>query len=128
MELFDYYKRKGKMKLLIGTGILFLLYALYMKIGDILIGAVYIFCYRCFYLFGNWILAVKKRKVDTKEYDKSNATFWDVDTLVVLELPKRNKQFGLYHPDGKYIAGTKMVSSNILFSVIPFYIIKMFTD
>ncbi len=52
---------------------------------------------------------------------KSNATFWDVDTLVVLELPKRNKQFGLYHPDGKYIAGTKMVSSNILFSVIPFF-------
>ncbi|PEA05294.1 hypothetical protein COL11_23605 [Bacillus anthracis] len=40
--------------------------------------------------------------------------------MVVLELPKRNKQFGLYHPDGKYIAGTKMVSSNILFSVIPF--------
>ena len=59
-----------------------------MKIGDILIGGSLSFCYRCFYLFGNWILAVKKRKVDTKEYDKSNATFWDVDTLVVLELPK----------------------------------------
>ena len=85
-----------------------------MKIGDILIGAVYLFVIAAS-IFWDWILAVKKRKVDTKEYDKSNATFWDVDTLVVLELPKRNKQFGLYHPDGKYIAGTKMVSSNILF-------------
>ena len=62
-----------------------------MKIGDILIGGSLYFCYRCFYLFGNWILAVKKRKVDTKEYDKSNATFWDVDTLVVLELPKQKQ-------------------------------------
>ena len=61
-----------------------------MKIGDILIGGSLSFCYRCFYLLG-LILAVKKRKVDTKEYDKSNATFWDVDTLVVLELPKQKQ-------------------------------------
>ncbi len=86
-----------------------------MTIGDMLIGADYLFCYRFFYLFWNWILAVKKREADTKNTIKSNATFWDVDTFVVLELPKRNKQFGLYHPDGGYIAGTKIVSSNILF-------------
>ena len=43
-----------------------------------------------------------------------------LETFVVLELPKRNKQYGLYHPDGGYVAGTKIVSSNILFSVIPF--------
>ena len=115
MELFDYYKRKGKMKLLIGTGIFILaLCAVYEDWGHINWGQ-FIFLLSLLLSFGNWILAVKKRKVDTKEYDKSNATFWDVDTLVVLELPKRNKQFGLYHPDGKYIAGTKMVSSNILF-------------
>ena len=61
-----------------------------MKIGDILIGGSLSFVIAAS-IFWDWILAVKKRKVDTKEYDKSNATFWDVDTLVVLELPKRNK-------------------------------------
>ena len=61
-----------------------------MKIGDILIGGSLSFVIAASIFLG-LILAVKKRKVDTKEYDKSNATFWDVDTLVVLELPKRNK-------------------------------------
>lgn len=79
MELFDYYKRKGKMKLLIGTGIFILaLCAVYEDWGQ------FIFLLSLLLSFWNWILAVKKRKVDTKEYDKSNATFWDVDTLVVL--------------------------------------------
>lgn len=62
-----------------------------MKIGDILIGGSLSFVIAASIFFGIGFLAVKKRKVDTKEYDKSNATFWDVDTLVVLELPKRNK-------------------------------------
>ena len=90
MELFDYYKRKGKLKLLIGTGIFILALCAVYEDWDILIGAVYLFVIAAS-IFWDWILAVKKRKVDTKEYDKSNATFWDVDTLVVLELPKRNK-------------------------------------
>ena len=98
-----------------------------MKIGDILIGGSLSFYYRCFYLFGIGFWQLRKGKLIQK-YDKSNATFWDVETFVVLELPKRNKQYGLYHPDGGYIAGTKMVSSNILLSVIPFYIIEMFMD
>ena len=65
MELFDYYKRKGKMKLLIGTGIFILaLCAVYEDWGQ------FIFLLSLLLSFGNWILAVKKRKVDTKEYDK----------------------------------------------------------
>lgn len=86
-----------------------------MTIGDMLIGGRLSFCYRFFYLFGIGFWQLRKGKLIQKNTIKSNATFWDVDTFVVLELPKRNKQFGLYHPDGGYIAGTKIVSSNILF-------------
>ncbi|MGP4945748.1 MULTISPECIES: ABC transporter ATP-binding protein [Bacillus] len=121
MELFDYYKRKGKMKLLIGTGIFILaLCAVYEDWGHINWGQFIFFVIAASIFFGIGFWQLRKGKLIQKNMIKSNATFWDVDTLVVLELPKRNKQFGLYHPDGKYIAGTKMVSSNILFSVIPF--------
>ncbi|MGQ0418145.1 ABC transporter ATP-binding protein, partial [Bacillus sp. HC-TM] len=121
MELFDYYKRKGKMKLLIGTGIFILaLCAVYEDWGHINWGQFIFFVIAASIFFGIGFWQLRKGKLIQKNMIKSNATFWDVDTLVVLELPKRNKQFGLYHPDGKYIAGTKVVSSNILFSVIPF--------
>ncbi|HEK9099832.1 TPA: ABC transporter ATP-binding protein [Bacillus pseudomycoides] len=121
MELFDYYKRKGRFKLLIGAGIfLFALWDVYGTWGMVNWGqTIFIMTVSSVFLgIGFWQLG--KGNVIQKNAVKSDVTFWDVDTFVVLELPKRNAQFGLYHPDGRYIAGTKIISSNILFSVIPF--------
>ena len=46
--------------------------------------------------------------------------FWDIDTYVLLELPQNNKHYGLYTPDGAYIVGTTMVSTDIISSKLPF--------
>lgn len=68
MELFDYYKRKGKFKLLIGTGIFILaLCAVYDDWGYVNWGQI-IFLLSLLLSFWNWILAGKKRGFDTKEY------------------------------------------------------------
>ncbi|MBO1581893.1 ABC transporter ATP-binding protein [Bacillus sp. XF8] len=121
MELFDYYKRKGKFKLLIGTGIfLFALWCVYGTWGQVNWGQIIFIMTVSSVFFGIGFWQLRKGNLIQKNAVKSNVAFWDVDTFVVLELPKGNKQFGLYHPDGGYVAGTKIISSNILFSVIPF--------
>ncbi|WP_459500584.1 ABC transporter ATP-binding protein [Bacillus sp. C1] len=121
MELFDYYKRKGKFKLLISTVIfMFVLWGLYENWGFVEWGEVIFMMIVASVFFGIGFWQVRKGNLIKKNTVKSNETFWDIDTFVVLELPKRNRQFGLYHPDGGYIAGTKIISSNILCSVIPF--------
>ena len=70
MELFDYYKRKGKLKLLIGTGIFILaLCAVYEDWGHINGGSLS-FCYRCFYLFGIGFWQLRKGKLIQKNMIK----------------------------------------------------------
>ncbi|WP_113708495.1 ABC transporter ATP-binding protein [Bacillus cereus] len=121
MELFDYYKRKGRFKILIGTVIfLYVLWCVYGTWGMVNWGQVIFIMIVSAVFLGIGFWQLRKGNTIEKNSVKSNVTFWDVDTFVVLKLPKRNAQFGLYHPDGGYIAGTKIVSSNILFSVIPF--------
>ncbi|MCI0766839.1 ABC transporter ATP-binding protein [Bacillus sp. TL12] len=121
MELFNYYKRKGRFKLLIGASIfLFALWDVYETWGMVDWGQVIFIMIVSSVFLGIGFWQLRKGNVIQKSVVKSNVTFWDVDTFVVLELPKRNAQFGLYHPDGGYVAGTKIISSNILFSVIPF--------
>lgn len=58
-------------------------------------------------------MAIKKRKFTRKNIVKNDLTFWDIDTYVLLELPGNNKHLGLYTPDGRYVAGTKMISSTL---------------
>ncbi|MEB3056170.1 ABC transporter ATP-binding protein [Bacillus pseudomycoides] len=121
MELFDYYRRKGKFKFFIGTCIfLFALWCVYGTWGMVNWGQVIFIVIVSSVFFGIGFWQLRKGNLIQKNAVKSNVTFWDIDTFVVLELPKQNKQFGLYHPDGGYVAGTKIISSNVLFSVIPF--------
>ncbi|KFN02132.1 ABC transporter ATP-binding protein [Bacillus clarus] len=121
MELFDYYKRKASVKFLIGTVVfIFALCAIYDQWGNVNWGEAIFIVIVSLVFFGIGFWQFRKGKLIQKNAVKSNETFWDIDTFVLLGLPKRNKQFGLYHPDGGYIAGTKTISSNIIFSVIPF--------
>lgn len=121
MELFDYYKRKGKFKCLIGTGIfLFGLYCLYNSWGDVNWGEIIFIGIISFVIFGIGFWQFKKGKLLEKDSTKNITTFWDTTTFVLLELPEKNKHFGLYTPDGAYIAGTKIISTDIIASKLPF--------
>ena len=73
-----------------------------------------------FVCFGDWILAIKKRNLLEENIAKNDLKFWDIDTYVLLELPQNNKHYGLYTPDGAYIVGTTMVSTDIISSKLPF--------
>ena len=60
--------KKGRFKCLIGTGIfLFGLYCLYNSWGDVNWGEI-IFMVIASFVFGDWILAIKKRELIRREY------------------------------------------------------------
>ena len=65
-------------------------------------------------------MAIKKRNLLEENIAKNDLKFWDIDTYVLLELPQNNKHYGLYTPDGAYIVGTTMVSTDIISSKLPF--------
>lgn len=65
-------------------------------------------------------MAIKKREFIRKNIVKNSITLWDTNTFVLLELPEGNKHFGLYTPDGAYVAGTKLISTDMISSTLPF--------
>lgn len=67
---------------------------------------------------GFWQL--RKGNLLEENIAKNDLKFWDIDTYVLLELPQNNKHYGLYTPDGAYIVGTTMVSTDIISSKLPF--------
>ena len=69
------------------------------------------YSFSCIFSIG--FLAIKKREFTRKNIVKNDLTFWDIGTYVLLELPSNNKHLGLYTPDGRYVAGTKMISSTL---------------
>ncbi|MBY0599532.1 hypothetical protein [Bacillus bingmayongensis] len=116
MELFEYYTKKGKFKCLIGTGVfLFGLFCIYNTWGYVNWGEVIFIIIVSFVVLGIGFWQLRKGNLLKENMVKNDVTFWDIDTYVLLELPESNKHFGLYTPDGRYVAGTKMISSTLPF-------------
>ncbi|MDA2704387.1 ABC transporter ATP-binding protein [Bacillus cereus] len=114
MELFEYYKKKGKLKCLIGTGLfLYGLIGMYNTWGNINWGPVILIIIASLVFFSIGFWQLRKGNLLEKNIIKNDLTFWDIDTYVLLELPGNNKHLGLYTPDGRYVAGTKMISSTL---------------
>ncbi|AQQ62555.1 MULTISPECIES: hypothetical protein [Bacillus] len=121
MELFEYYKKRGRFKCLIGTGIfLFGLYCLYNSWGDVNWGEIIFMVIASFVFGGIGFWQLRKGNLLEENIAKNDLKFWDIDTYVLLELPQNNKHYGLYTPDGAYIVGTTMVSTDIISSKLPF--------
>lgn len=115
MELFEYYKKKGKFKFFIGIGVFILaLCAVYEKWGHINWGQVIFIVIVSFVFLGIGFLQLRKGKLLEKNIVKNSITLWDTNTFVLLELPEGNKHFGLYTPDGAYVAGTKLISTDMM--------------
>ncbi|WP_242253972.1 ABC transporter ATP-binding protein [Bacillus cereus group sp. BfR-BA-01379] len=116
MELFEYYKKKGKVKCLIGTGLfLYGLIGMYNTWGNINWGPVIFIIIVSFVVFGIGFWQLRKGDLLRENIVGNDLKFWNIDTYVLLELPEKNKHVGLYTPDGIYVAGTKMVSSTLPF-------------
>ncbi|MFL0401210.1 ABC transporter ATP-binding protein [Bacillus nitratireducens] len=116
MELFEYYKKKGKFKCLIGIGLfLYGLIGMYNTWGNINWGPVIFIIIVSFVVFGIGFWQLRKGNLLKENIVESGLNFWDIDTYILLELPESNKHLGLYTPDGKYVAGTKMTSSTLPF-------------
>ncbi|MET3198110.1 UNVERIFIED_ORG: lipopolysaccharide export LptBFGC system permease protein LptF [Bacillus proteolyticus] len=114
MELFEYYKKKGKLKCLIGTGLfLYGLIGMYNTWGNINWGPVILIIIASLVFFSIGFWQLRKGNLLEKNIVKNDLTFWDIGTYVLLELPSNNKHLGLYTPDGRYVAGTKMISSTL---------------
>ena len=79
---------------------------------------IYGYSFVCFWGIGFWQL--RKGNLLEENIAKNDLKFWDIDTYVLLELPQNNKHYGLYTPDGVYIVGTTMVSTDIISSKLPF--------
>jgi len=121
VELFEYYKKKGRFKCLIGIGVfLFGLYCLYNSWGDVNWGEIIFIVIVSFVVFGIGYWQLRKGNLLKENIVKNDFKFWDIDTYVLLELPESNKHFGLYNPDGAYIAGTNIISADIISSKLPF--------
>ncbi|HDX9613091.1 TPA: ABC transporter ATP-binding protein [Bacillus toyonensis] len=116
MELFEFYKKKGKFKCLIGIGLfLYGLIGIYNTRGNINWGPVIFIIIVSFVVFGIGFWQLRKGELLKENIVENDLKFWDIDTYVLLELPEVNKHLGLYTPDGIYVAGTKMVSSTLPF-------------
>lgn len=114
MELFEFYKKKGKFKCLIGIGLfLYGLIGIYNTRGNINWGPVIFIIIVSFVVFGIGFWQLRKGDLLKENIVENDLKFWDIDTYILLELPENNKHLGLYTPDGIYVAGTKMVSSTL---------------